>query len=61
MKLKAMSTPEMPKVHVLCLDSVTSHGSAESMDATVAPNPSRTNSEGNAQQNNVLSDVNKEK
>lgn len=60
-KLAAINTPEILNVQSLCRESVTSHGSAESADATVAPNPSRTRTEGNAQHNSVLSDVNREK
>ena len=60
-KLAAISTPDMPNVHGLCFESATSHGRAESIDATVAPSPKRTRTEGNAQHNNVLSEVNSEK
>jgi hypothetical protein len=60
-KLAAINTPDMLNVQALCRESVTNHGRAESMDATVAPSPSRTSTEGNAQHNKVLSDVNSEK
>ena len=60
-KLSAISVPEMEKVHCLWRERVTSHGMNESMDATDAPKPNRTNNEGRAQQTRVLSEVNKEK
>jgi hypothetical protein len=59
-KLSAISVPEIAKVHPLCRERVTSHGMNESMDATDAPKPKSTNSEGSAQQSKVLSEVNKE-
>jgi hypothetical protein len=60
-KLVAINTPEILKVHALCRESVTSQGSAESADATVAPNPASTSNEGRAQHRSVLREVNKEK
>lgn len=60
-KLKAMSPPDIANIHCLCRDNVTSHGKNERVDATDAPNPNRTSSEGSAQQSRVLKDVNNEK
>jgi hypothetical protein len=60
-KLAAISTPEMLKVQDLCRESATSHGKAESADATVAPNPTSTSKDGRAQHKSVLSEVNSEK
>lgn len=51
----------MQNVHILWRDKVTSHGIAESSDATVAPIPSNTSTEGNAQHSNVLNELNREK
>jgi hypothetical protein len=59
--LKAIRLPDIEKVHCLCRDNVTNHGATESIDATDAPNPNSTSSEGNAQQNRVLRDVNSDK
>ena len=60
-KLAAIRTPDMLNVHTLCRDNETSHGSDESAEATVAPSPSRTRTDGNAQHNKVLTDVKSEK
>jgi hypothetical protein len=60
-KLNAISRPETPNVHCLCLESVTSHGDADSVDATDAPSPASTSSDGNAQQSSVPKEVNSEK
>ena len=51
-----MSAPDAAKTHALRRDSVTSQGAAESADATVAPRPSSTSSEGSAQQSSVPSE-----
>jgi hypothetical protein len=51
----------MLNVATLCRESATNHGTNESTDATDAPNPNSTSNEGNAQQSNVLRDVNREK
>jgi len=40
---------------------VTSHGKNESIDATDAPKPKSTRTDGNAQHKSVLTDVNSEK
>jgi hypothetical protein len=61
MKLAAMRTPEMLNVQDLCRDSDTSHGKDDSTEATVAPRPRRTRTDGNAQHNSVLSEVKSEK
>jgi len=45
----------------LCLDSVTNHGKDDSVDATDAPNPASTRSDGRAQQSSVPREVNSEK
>src|SRR5260370_13429727 len=60
-KLAAISSPAIANVQFLCLDNVISHGADETTDATVAPNPNRTNSDGSAQHNSVLSDVKSDK
>src|ERR1700694_24163 len=58
-KLSAIRTPDTANVHHLCLESVTSHGMNESMDATDAPKPNSTSHEGSAPHRSVLSDVNR--
>lgn len=58
---KAISKPDTANVHCLCRDKVTSHGKNDSMDATEAPRPNKTSSEGKAQQSKVPRDVNSEK
>jgi|SRR4029078_8163763 len=60
-KLKQIKVPDSKNVHCLCLESVTSHGKKESVDATDAPKPNNTSNEGRAQHRRVLSEVNKEK
>jgi hypothetical protein len=60
-KLAAISTPEIPNVHGLWCERLTSQGAAESRDATDAPSPASTSREGNAQHSNVPRDVNNEK
>ena len=60
-KLAAISVPAMLNVQILCRERLTSHGAAESRDATVVPNPSRTRTEGRAQQMSVLNELNREK
>ena len=60
-KLSAIRMPEAANVHCLCLESVTSHGIAERVEATDAPNPARTRSDGRAQHSSVPTDVNNEK
>jgi hypothetical protein len=51
----------MLKVHILWRDRLTSQGAAESSEATVVPNPSRTSTEGSAQQISVLKELKREK
>jgi len=46
-----MSARETANTHAFCRDSVTSQGAADSTEATVAPRPRRTRSEGSAQHN----------
>jgi hypothetical protein len=53
-----MSIPETMKTQFLWCESATSHGAAARKPATVAPSPSRTNSEGKAQHSSVPKDVN---
>ena len=60
-KLNAISSPEIANVHCLCLESATSHGKDDRVDATEAPSPAKTSSDGSAQQSRVPTDVNKEK
>jgi hypothetical protein len=45
----------------LCLERVTSHGNADSVEATDAPSPASTSRDGIAQQSSVPTDVNSEK
>jgi hypothetical protein len=51
----------MPKVQILCLERLTSHGAADSSEATAVPIPRRTSTEGSAQQMRVLNEPNREK
>jgi hypothetical protein len=60
-KLNMMRQPDIANVHCLCRDNVTSHGKNERVDATDAPNPNSTSSEGSAQQRRVFTEVNNEK
>jgi len=60
-KPRAISKPDTANVHCLCRDRVTSHGKNESIDATDAPRPNKTSSEGKAQQSNVPTELNSEK
>jgi hypothetical protein len=53
--------PARLNVQILCLDRLTNHGAADSSDATVAPIPRRTSTEGNAQQISVLNELKREK
>jgi len=56
-----MRNPDMPKTQVLWCESVTSHGTADKNDATVAPSPTNTNRDGSAQQSSVPNDVNRDR
>src|SRR5205085_5388416 len=58
MKLEASSRPATEKVQFLWRESVISHGADETTEATVAPNPNRTKSNGSAQHNSVPNEVN---
>src|SRR6267142_4669061 len=60
-KLTASNAPEIQNTHSLWRESVTSQGITESMEATEAPKPSSTSSDGSAQQSSVLTDVNSDK
>jgi len=60
-KLKTINAPDKENVHALWRERVTSHGMNESSDATEAPRPNKTSSEGRAQHIKVLRDVNNEK
>ena len=51
----------MLNVQILCLDKLTSHGTAESNEATVVPIPKSTSTEGKAQQISVLNELKREK
>ncbi len=51
----------MAKVQFLCCESDTSHGTAASADATVAPSPTSTSNDGSAQQSNVPTEENSER
>jgi hypothetical protein len=51
----------MLNVQILCLETLTSHGAADSKEATVVPIPSKTRTEGNAQQMSVLKELKSEK
>ena len=57
----AIKTPYIVNVHALWRERVTSHGMNVSSDATDAPRPNSTSSDGRAQQSSVLTDVNSEK
>src|SRR5436305_9150741 len=61
MKLAKINVPEIPNTHALCRDKVTSHGMNDNADATDAPRPNNTSSEGRAQQKSVLIDVNSDR
>lgn len=60
-KLHAIRIPAMLNVHTLCREKPTSHGAADSIDATAVPIPSSTRIEGSAQQISVLKELNSEK
>lgn len=60
-KLAAIRIPEIPNVKDLWCESVTSQGRAASVEATVAPNPTRTSTDGSAQQSSVPTEPNREK
>jgi hypothetical protein len=60
-KPRAINAPEIANVHDLCRDNVTSHGRNDSTDATDAPRPNKTRSDGRAQQSKVPRDVKSEK
>jgi hypothetical protein len=60
-KLTAISTPHVEKVHDLWRERTASQGMKESNDATEAPKPNRTSSDGSAQHKRVLTDVNRER
>src|SRR5437868_4637904 len=55
-----MSAPETANTTRLWCESATSHGAADKNDATVAPSPSSTRSDGSAQHNSVPTEVNSE-
>ncbi len=46
---------------ILCRDKLASHGAADSSVAAVLPIPSSTRTDGSAQQNKVLNELNSEK
>ncbi len=56
-----MSPAESVNTHVLWRDNATIHGAAVRNDATVAPSPNNTKSDGNAQHKSVPNDVNSDK
>src|SRR5436853_385319 len=60
-RFAAISTPAIANVQFLCRESVTSHGIVASAEATVAPSPSNTSSDGNAQHSSVPTDENSER
>jgi len=60
-KLNPIRMPVAANVHCLCLESVTSHGIADKVEATDAPSPASTSSDGRAQQSKVPTDVKREK
>jgi hypothetical protein len=60
-KLAAIRVPAMLNVQTLCRDRLTSHGAAESREATVVPSPSKTRTDGRAQQMRVLNELKSEK
>src|SRR5438045_9721574 len=60
-KLSAINVPETANTQFLCRDNVTSQGTAERNDATVAPRPTNTSSKGRAQHSRALNEVNSER
>ena len=60
-KLKPIKVPDIENVHTLWRESATSHGVKASIDATDAPKPNNTSSDGSAQHKSVLREVNNEK
>jgi len=60
-KLIVIITPEILNVQILCRDRVTSHGAADSSEATAVPIPRRTRTDGSAQQMSVLNELKSEK
>src|ERR1017187_2746283 len=59
--LPPISSPATRNTHFLCRDRVTSHGTDERIDATVAPSPMRTKSDGSAQHRSVPKEVKSER
>jgi hypothetical protein len=60
-KLNAIMVPDMPNVRILCRESVVNQGKNDSVNATDAPSPNSTRSDGSAQHSRVLRDVNNER
>jgi len=60
-KLAAINTPDIENVQNWCCERRTSHGMKESNDATDAPKPNSTSSDGRAQHKRVLRDVNRDR
>jgi len=56
-----MSSPDKAKTHSLWREKLTSQGALERNEATVAPRPRSTSSDGKAQHNSVPSDVKSER
>jgi hypothetical protein len=61
MKLAMMNRPATANVQFLYRERSISHGAAETTDATVAPSPSSTSKDGNAQHSSVPTDVKSER
>jgi hypothetical protein len=60
-KLEPIKVPDSENVHTLWRERATSHGVKASIDATDAPKPNNTSSDGSAQHKSVLREVNNEK
>lgn len=60
-KPSAIITPETENTSGLWCERLTNHGAADNNDATVAPMPNSTNSDGKAQHSNVPTDVNSDR
>jgi len=60
-KLAAINVPARLKIHILRRDKSTSQGAEASKEATAVPIPSRTRTDGRAQQISVLNELKREK
>jgi hypothetical protein len=60
-KLNPIKVPDIENVQTLWRESTTNHGAKASIEATDAPKPNNTSSDGSAQHKSVLREVNNEK